>query len=115
MRRTPEAPRFGERSRDAREQRILATVDSIPAGCVATYGDVARLAGLAGRARFVGRVLRELPAESRLGWHRVINASGRSSLVGASAREQRRRLRAEGVRIRSSGTIDLARFRWRPE
>jgi len=92
-------------------QRILATVDAIPRGRVATYGDVAREAGLGRRARFVGRVLRDLPAGTRLPWHRVLRAGG-ALAPREGAREQRRRLRAEGVPLDRAGRVDLARFRW---
>jgi methylated-DNA-protein-cysteine methyltransferase-like protein len=64
----------GRRALDARE-RILATVDSIPRGCVATYGQVAREAGLTGRARLVGRSLRGLGPRSKIPWWRVLGAS----------------------------------------
>lgn len=91
-------------------------MDSIPEGQVASYGQVAAEAGLPGRARLVGRLLGELADGSSLPWHRVVNAAGKSSLEPASApgREQRRRLKREGVEFRSSGSIDLARFGWRP-
>jgi methylated-DNA-protein-cysteine methyltransferase-like protein len=95
-------------------QRVLATVDSIPRGRVATYGDIAREAGLVRRARFVGKVLRDLPTGSKLAWHRVVNAAGRSSLKGSSAREQRRRLAREGVDLPLRGRIDARHFVWRP-
>jgi len=101
--------------RDELRQRILATVDSIPRGCVASYGQVAREAGLPGRARLVGRVLGELPAGSRLPWHRVVNAAGRISLRadGRPSVEQRRRLTREGVELDARGRLDLARCGWR--
>ncbi|MEW6071429.1 MAG: MGMT family protein [Planctomycetota bacterium] len=99
-------------------QRIWATVDCVPRGRVATYGQIAREAGLAGRARQVGYALRNLPAGSALPWHRVLNAQGRISVRTASGRpspEQRRRLRAEGVALDARGRVDLGRFGWRPE
>lgn len=109
-------PNTGARvERDAMRQRILATVDSIPRGSVATYGQVAAEAGLAGRARLVGRVLSELPAGSKLPWHRVLGAGGRISLGGAASREQRRRLEREGVRFRGALRIDLQNHAWRPQ
>lgn len=97
-------------------QRILATVDSIPKGSVASYGQVAREAGLPRHARLVGRVLRELPSSTKLAWHRVVNSAGRISAraEGSPSVEQRRRLEREGVRFEASGRIDLARFGWRP-
>jgi len=101
---------------DDRRQRILATVDSIPRGAVASYGQVAREALLPGRARLVGRVLAELPAGSRLAWHRVLNAAGKCSFPPGSphAVEQRRRLEREGVEFSGTGRVDLARFGWCP-
>jgi len=98
---------------DDRLQRILATVDAIPAGCVASYVQVATLAGLPRRARMVGHALRGLPDGTELPWHRVVGADGRLHTSGKSAREQSRRLRSEGIEFRPSGTIDLARFRFR--
>jgi methylated-DNA-protein-cysteine methyltransferase-like protein len=89
-------------------------VDSIPRGRVATYGQVAREAGLPRSARFVGRVLGELPCGSRLPWHRVLGAGGRIALRGAAAREQIRRLAREGVRPGGRGRIELPRFGWSP-
>ena len=104
-------------SRSATRQRILATVDSIPRGRVASYGQVAREAGLPGRARLVGRVLAELPGASRLPWHRVVNAGGRVSPRGcpASERRQAERLAREGVAFDARGRVDLERHGWRPD
>ena len=104
----PSAPR-------AAHERIRAVVDSIPRGCVATYGLVAREAGLPRRARLVGRVLAALPAGSRIPWHRVVNAQGAISLRGGSGpARQRRRLLAEGVQFKGQ-RVDLARSLWQPE
>ena len=106
-----------EAERQQRRERIYAIVDSVPEGCVATYGQVASEAGLGRGARQVGRALRELPAGSKLAWHRIVNASGRISERGdgSSERLQRRRLRAEGVTFERGGRIDLERYRWRPD
>lgn len=102
--------------RDEIEQRLRAIVDAVPRGKVASYGQVASEAGLPGRARRVGSLLRDLPAESRLAWHRVLGAGGRISLPQASEawHEQRRRLLAEGVEVDGRGRVDLERFGWRP-
>jgi methylated-DNA-protein-cysteine methyltransferase-like protein len=102
--------------RDAVRQRILATVDAIPAGQVATYGQVAAEAGLPGRARLVGRLLRDLPAGTPLPWHRVVAAGGRPGPPPESpgGREARRRLRSEGSLAPRAERVDLARFGWRP-
>jgi len=103
-----------DRPDDPVRQRILATVDSIPRGRVASYGQVALEAGLPGRARLVGRTMSELAEGTKLAWHRVVNAAGRISTSGASAREQRRRLRAEGVAVDARGRVDFAVHGWRP-
>ena len=97
-------------------QRIHAMVDSIPRGCVATYGQIAEEAGLPRRARLVGRVLRELPARTRLPWHRVVGANGRiSPRSGDGASLQQERLRREGVPVDARGRLDLVRYRWAPD
>jgi len=101
---------------DARHARIRATVDAIPAGRVATYGLVAREAGLPRHARLVGRVLANLPARTALPWWRVVSASGAIAARGdgRAVAEQRRRLEREGVRFRASGRVDLTRHVWTP-
>lgn len=80
-------------------ERIWQVVAAIPSGSVATYGQVARLAGLPNHARLVGRTLRDLPDGTRLPWHRVVNARLCLSPRGdASATAgQRARLEEEGV------------------
>ncbi len=90
---------------DAR-QRILASVDDVPPGCVRSYKEVAEAAALPGRARLVARVLAELPARSPLPWHRVVLASGRiAERPGTGAAEQRARLAREGVRFDETGRV----------
>jgi methylated-DNA-protein-cysteine methyltransferase-like protein len=95
------------------EQRIWQVVALIPSGKVATYGDVAALAGIPGAARRVGRALKALPAETAIPWHRVVNARGRASLPQGSASQytQRQRLEAEGIVFRANGSLDLRRYR----
>tara|TARA_R110002110_G_scaffold245617_3_gene461988 strand:+ start:32608 stop:32997 length:390 start_codon:yes stop_codon:yes gene_type:complete len=97
--------------------RIWQVVALIPAGRVATYGDVARQAGLGRAARRVGRALRQLPEETRIPWHRVINSRGRLSLPAATTagKQQRQRLTVEGINVSSDGRVDLLRQRWQPE
>lgn len=94
-------------------ERIWTVVAAIPSGRVATYGQVAELAGLPRGARAVGRVMARLPAGTRLPWHRVINATGRVSIPGAGGARQKALLEAEGVAF-VEGRVDLARVRWRP-
>ena len=109
-------PKRPSLDRDTVYQRILATVDSVPRGRVAPYGQIASEAGLPGRARQVGYALRSAPQAGELPWFRVVNARGRSSFPEGSRgrREQLARLRAEGVEIDEHGAISLRRFGWRP-
>ena len=95
------------------DERIWQVVAAIPPGAVASYGQVAELAGLPGGARRVGRCLARLPDGSRLPWHRVVNASGGISLRGSAGKRQRRRLEDEGVRF-GADRVDMARCRWNP-
>ena len=97
-----------------RNELIWQVVNAIPPGKVATYGQVARLAGLPGYARYVGHVLRNLPQGSRLPWHRVINAQGRLSLPEGSDswHRQRRLLEQEGIKF-NQGRLPLSRYGWR--
>jgi methylated-DNA-protein-cysteine methyltransferase-like protein len=82
-------------------QAIWDVVARIPRGQVATYGDVARAAGLPGRARLAGRALKETPDGMHLPWHRVVGAGDKIVFATASSarREQTRRLRAEGLHV----------------
>ena len=96
------------------DQRIWQVVMLIPPGTVATYGDVARQAGMPGAARRVGRALRGLPPDTRIPWHRVINAQGKLVAPGGSAALQRERLESEGIAFRSRSGLDLRQYRWRP-
>ena len=96
------------------DERIWQVVAAIPEGSVATYGQVAELAALPNGARAVGKAMARLPKESRLPWHRVLNARGAVSLPGDAGRRQRRRLREEGHRFRN-GRLDLDSCGWRPE
>lgn len=95
--------------------RIYAVVRRIPRGRVATYGQVAALAGLPHAPRVAGYALHALPEGSPLPWHRVLAAGGRLSLGRLSphgAVTQRLRLEKEGVRFDGRGCADLERFRW---
>ncbi len=97
-----------------RYERVYMVVAAIPRGRVATYGQVAAVAGLPGRARLVGRLLGELPERHPAPWYRVVGAGGRISARGdgESEQEQRLLLEDEGVEFTASGRIDLARFGW---
>ena len=98
---------------------VWATVKRIPRGRVATYGQVAVLAGIPRHARQAGYALAATPANLKIPWHRVINAQGRISLRlkhwdSGNDDLQRILLEAEGVLFDESGRVDLKRFRWKP-
>jgi methylated-DNA-protein-cysteine methyltransferase-like protein len=100
------------------DQRVWAVVARIPAGRLATYGQVAELMGAWGQARQVGWALRRLPLPSPIPWHRVVNAQGPISM--SQAREgsdwmQCELLRAEGIPVDGEGRLPLARHRWQGE
>lgn len=104
-------------ARGSRSARIYAVVARIPRGRVATYGQVARLAGMGGQARLVGYALSALAEGSRIPWHRVVNAKGRISERGDGgpmAVVQRLLLEKERVRFDGGAAIDLDVYRWRP-
>ncbi len=97
--------------------RIYAVVSRIPRGRVATYGQVAALAGLPGHARLVGYALSALPDGSRVPWQRVVNAQGRVSPRSSGSGHDTLQaviLRREGVRFGRDGAIRLAACQWRP-
>ncbi len=96
--------------------RIQEIVGRIPPGKVATYGQIAILAGMPGHARQVGYALHSLPDGSEVPWQRVINRNGRISLRAYPAAEhlQRALLEDEGVVFDDEGNIDLEKYRWHP-
>ena len=99
--------------------RIYAVIKKIPKGKVATYGQIAALAGIPRGARQVGTALRSTPDNAKLPWQRVINAQGRISLrlkdwESGGDDYQRVLLEGEGIAISAEGKIDLQRFRWAP-
>jgi methylated-DNA-protein-cysteine methyltransferase-like protein len=97
-------------------QKIYAIVRRIPEGRVATYGQVAELAGLAGHARQVGYALYALPDDHDVPWQRVVNAKGEVSPRAEPVMEevQRSLLEAEGIEFGRGLRLDLARHRWQP-
>ncbi len=107
----PMRDRGGDRTYD----RIYSVVRRIPRGRVATYGQIAREAGLPRHARHVGHALRALHPGSRLPWYRVINSRGEISVrAGEGFASQAERLEAEGVVLDVRGRVDLKRFGWTP-
>jgi methylated-DNA-protein-cysteine methyltransferase-like protein len=97
-------------------QKIYAVVRRIPRGRVATYGQVAELAGLSGHARQVGYAMAALPSGTTVPWHRVINAAGMVSRRRMPGEEltQRQLLEKEGIRFDARGRVALEKVRWRP-
>jgi len=95
-------------------EKIWGVVRKIPKGRVASYGQIARIAGLGRRARLVGYALHALPPGLPVPWHRVVNARGMISLrkAGGHHELQRKLLEAEGVEFRR-GAVDLGRFGWK--
>jgi methylated-DNA-protein-cysteine methyltransferase-like protein len=94
---------------------IYRVVASIPHGRVATYGQVARLAGIPRRARAVGYALSALGGETPIPWHRVVNAAGKISARAHNAGAedtQRIRLEREGISFDAHGRLNLARVQW---
>jgi len=96
-------------------ERIWSMVRRIPRGKVATYGQIAELAGLEGHARQVGYAMHALPPKSNVPWHRVINARGEVSprTSGDSHELQRMLLEAEGIVFDLKGRCELKRYRWK--
>jgi methylated-DNA-protein-cysteine methyltransferase-like protein len=97
-------------------EAICAVVRRIPRGWVATYGQVATMAGMPRRARLVGRVLQGLDSKTNVPWHRVVNAKGEVSFsLSRNGGDilQRRLLEKEGLKFDSQNRLDLERDRWR--
>jgi methylated-DNA-protein-cysteine methyltransferase-like protein len=91
-------------------ERIVQAIEAIPAGRVSSYRDLARAAGLHNGARQVVRVLHALSQSLKLPWHRVVRADGNIALRGEDKELQIALLQAEGVEVRDSGRIDMARY-----
>ena len=107
-------PNLSTPARPASHARILVVVKRIPRGRVATYGQVAALAGFARQPRLAGYALRH--ASDEVPWHRVVNAQGTISprAQSDSVRRQQLLLQAEGVRFDEHGRLSLRRYQWRP-
>ena len=97
--------------------RIYTTVRDIPYGKVATYGQIADLTGLYGKARLVGYALFKVQIADNIPWHRVINSKGEISY--SFKRQggdylQKVLLEEEGIEFKPNGKIDLRLYRWQP-
>ena len=95
-------------------QRIYAAVRRVPRGRVATYGQIAKVAGLPGHARQVGYALHALKSSTSVPWQRIINAKGLISLKPLTGGvSQRLLLEAEGVTFDTGGRVSLRKFGWK--
>lgn len=96
--------------------KLYAVIRRIPRGRVASYGQIALLAGFPGRARQVGYALHALPAGSGVPWQRVLNSKGEVSLPPSegSGGLQRALLEKEGVKFDAWGRVNLEEFGWKP-
>ena len=98
--------------------RIYKIVRQIPEGKVATYGQVADLSGLFGKARLVGYALFKVDIEEDIPWQRVINAKGEISYSlqrRGGDYLQKVLLEEEGIEFKANGKIDLNKYRWQPD
>jgi methylated-DNA-protein-cysteine methyltransferase related protein len=96
---------------------IYQTVRQIPVGKVATYGQIADLSGLYGKARLVGYALFKVEIDRDIPWHRVINSKGEisySSLRRGGDYLQKHLLEKEGIEFDSKGKINLRQYQWQP-
>lgn len=95
-------------------EAVLALVARIPYGRLATYGQIALMAGFPRRPRQVGMVLKGLPESTNIPWHRVVNVNGYVPSKGRwwGAQVQIARLREEGIDVDDLGNLDLAAYRW---
>ena len=98
--------------RDQAKQDVWQIVFSIPEGKVATYGQIARLAGMPAKSRLVGKILSQLPPGTKLPWHRVINSAGKITNPNAGA--QIERLQDEGI-TPIHGKVSLKLYQWQTD
>ncbi len=103
-----------QKGKSGKQQRIWSTVEKVPRGKVATYGEIARLSKLPRQARLVGYALHALPHGIQIPWHRIINSKGRISFpVNSDAfKRQKNLLEKEGVNF-VKGRVDLKVFGWK--
>jgi methylated-DNA-protein-cysteine methyltransferase-like protein len=96
-------------------KKVIKLIQSIPAGKVATYGQIAELAGKPQGSRGVAWILHSSSTAYQLPWHRVLNAQGKISFeIGThNFRQQKKRLEKEGVDLTVDGRLSLARFQWK--
>lgn len=89
---------------------ILSVVEEIPEGCVASYGQIAKLIGRDKNSRLVGKVLSRAEFYGEYPCHRVVNHAGRTA---PGWWEQRLLLEDEGVQFKENGCVDMKKFQWK--
>ena len=96
---------------------VIALILKVPAGKVATYGQIAKLAGKPQGARGVAWILNSSSGAHKLPWQRILNSSGKISFPVDSPeyRKQRKLLEKEGIEFGDKGQIDLKKFQWKKE
>ncbi|MDY6489597.1 MGMT family protein [Acinetobacter faecalis] len=97
-------------------REFYGIIQLIPKGKVATYGQIAKLAGLPKHARHVGFALKNMADDTAVPWHRVINSQGKISLSkedGFGENIQIVKLQSEGVVV-LNGKVNLKLFQWIP-
>jgi methylated-DNA-protein-cysteine methyltransferase related protein len=108
---------LNQKNKTSKYQIIYDVVRKIPAGKVLTYGQVAELAGLYGKARLAGYALFRVELESDIPWQRVVNAKGEISYSEARCGGdylQKTLLEQEGIEFKANNCIDLKKYRWQP-
>jgi methylated-DNA-protein-cysteine methyltransferase-like protein len=96
-------------SQQKAQERVWQIVHQIPKGKVATYGQIAKLAGIPSHSRLIGRILSRLPPNTRLPWHRVVNSQGR--ITNPAKDRQQSRLEQEGVTL-INARVNLKVYGW---
>lgn len=96
--------------------KIWKVVSLVPKGCVASYGQIADLAGLPGRARLTSKAMSNAPRELELPWHRIVRSSGQIAFPAGSefSQLQRSLLLEEGVIVRGR-SIKMKDYQWQPD
>ncbi|WP_404343911.1 MGMT family protein [Pseudoalteromonas mariniglutinosa] len=100
-------------SQVTKEELIFTIIAAIPHGKVASYGQIASLAGYPNHARLVGKLLKHMPSDSTIPWHRVVNSQGKLSFPQASEKYnlQRQQLLSEGVSF-TKERINMSHYGW---
>ena len=103
-------------TKEQRLKRLWSTIADIPPGSVASYGQVAEIAGIPRGARQTAYALRHAPAEMNLPWFRVVQVSGKLAFEpGSAAFKRQAGLLAEDGVVLLNGRIDMKKYRWQPD